>query len=123
MELDVSQGHKLHFLVDSGTDISLVKSYKLLGTAEFDPKDRVRVKSVERSVVETHSSIETRMREGGVDVPFQFQLVSKQVDLKGDGILGRDFLELMQARICYKERSLIFRHAGCVMHMKLISLP
>ena len=49
----MSQGRKLHFLVDSGADISLVKSYKLLGTAEFKPKDRVCVKSVEGSVIET----------------------------------------------------------------------
>ena len=46
LELDVSQGRKLNFLVDSGADISHVKSYKFLGTAEFEPKDRVRVKSV-----------------------------------------------------------------------------
>jgi len=29
----------------------------------------------------------------------------------------------MQARICYRERSLPFQHAGCVMRKKLISLP
>jgi len=63
----------------------------------------VHVKSVEVSVIETHGSIETWIWEGGMDIPFQFQLVSKQVDLKGDGILGCDFLELMQAQICYKE--------------------
>jgi len=97
LELDVSQGHKLYFLVDSGADISLVKSYKVLGTAEFEPKDRVCVKSVEGSVIEIHGSIETRIREGGIDIPFLFQLVSQQVDLKGDGILGRGFLKLMQA--------------------------
>jgi len=51
LELDVSQGRKLHFLVDSGVHISLIKSYKLLGTAEYEPKDRVRVKSVEGSVM------------------------------------------------------------------------
>jgi len=40
---------KLYFLVDSGADISLVKREKLLRTAEFEPRDRVRVKSVEGS--------------------------------------------------------------------------
>ena len=119
----MSQERKLHFLVDSGADISLVKSYKLLGTAEFEPKNRVQVKSVEGSDIETHGSIETWIQEGGIDIPFRFQLVSKQVDLKGDGILGRDFFKSMQARICYKERSLTFQHAGCVMRKKKISLP
>jgi hypothetical protein len=41
LELDVSQGYKLYFLVDSGADISLVKGCKLLGRAEFEPKDSV----------------------------------------------------------------------------------
>ena len=38
LELDVSQGHKLYLLVDSGADISLVKSYKLLGAAELSAR-------------------------------------------------------------------------------------
>ena len=48
--------------MDSGADISLVKSKKLLGTGEFEPRDRVRVKSVDGSILETHGSIETRVR-------------------------------------------------------------
>ena len=88
----MSQEHKLYFLADSGADVSLVKSYQLLGTPEFEPKDRVRGKSVEGSVIETHGSKGTRIREGGIDIPFRLELVSKQVDLKGNGILGYDFL-------------------------------
>jgi hypothetical protein len=61
----------------------------------------------------THGSVETRIREGGIDIPFRFQLVSKQVDLKGDGILGRNFLKLMQTRISYKERSLSSARRFC----------
>jgi hypothetical protein len=57
----VSHGHNLYFLVNSGADISLVNIYKFLGTAEFEPEDRVRVKMVEGSVIETHSS---RLRYG-----------------------------------------------------------
>ena len=39
LELDEKQEYKLHFVVDSGAYIRLVKSYKLLGTDEFEPKD------------------------------------------------------------------------------------
>jgi hypothetical protein len=113
-ELDVSHAHKLYFLVNSGKGIGLVTIYKFLGTAEFEPKDRVRVKRVEGSVIETHSSIQTQIREGGIDILFHFQLVGQQVALKGDGILGRDFLKRTLTRICYKERSLTFRDARFV---------
>ena len=57
----MSEGHKLYFLVDSGADIGLVKNEKLLSTAEFEPRDRVRVKSVEGSIIETHGSLETQV--------------------------------------------------------------
>ena len=79
--------------MDSGADITLVESKKLLGTLEFEPKDRVRVKSIGRSISETHSGIETRIKIDELDIPYRFQLVSKQVDLKGDRILGCDFLK------------------------------
>ena len=39
----MSGGRELYFLVDSGADISLVKSEKLLGTAEFEPRERMRI--------------------------------------------------------------------------------
>jgi transposase InsO family protein len=119
----VSQGRQLHFLVDSGADISLVKSEKLLSTAEFEPKDRVRVKSIEGSMIETHGSLETQILEGEVSIPYCLQLVSKQIDLKGDGILGRDFLKAMRARICYRDRVLTFQYKGFLMRKNLTFLP
>ena len=49
--MDIDKGNKLYFLVDSGADISLIKSEKLLGTATFEPRDRPRVKSVNRALL------------------------------------------------------------------------
>ena len=119
----MGQWHKLCFLADSGTDISLVKREQLLSTAEFEPRSRVRVKSIEGSIIETHGSLETQAREGDINILCRLQLVSKQVDLKGDGILGRDFLAAVRARICYRERVLIFRYKGVLVRRKLMSLP
>jgi hypothetical protein len=45
--------------------------------------------------------------------------VSHQIDLRGDGILGRDFFEAMQAHICYKERLLTFKYGGTTVRKKL----
>ena len=78
------------------------------------------MKSVEGSVIETHGSIETKILEGSLQIPFRFQLVSKQVDLLGDGILGRDFLKQMQAQICYQSRTQTFTYAGVTI-TKLLS--
>jgi hypothetical protein len=42
-------------------DISPLKSKRLLGTTEVEPRDRVRVKIVEGSVIETHGNNETKI--------------------------------------------------------------
>ena len=93
----MGNSEKFHLLVDSRADISLLKSRRLLGTAEFEPRDRVRVKTVESSAIETQWSIETNILEGSLQIPASFQLVSKQVDLSGDGILGLEFLKQIQS--------------------------
>jgi hypothetical protein len=81
-----------------------------VGTTEFEPKEKVRMKSVEGSIIETHRSIKTNIVEGSLQIPFSFQLVSQQVDLLGDGILGWDFLKQMQAQICYRTKTITFRY-------------
>ena len=58
-----------------------------------------------------------------MNVPYRLQLVSKQVDLKGDRILGRDFLIAMRACIFYRERVFILRYKGVLVRRKLMSLP
>jgi hypothetical protein len=59
----------LHLLVDSGGDIILLKSKRLLGTTEFEPIDRVRVKSVEGSVIEALGNTETEILEKLLRIP------------------------------------------------------
>jgi hypothetical protein len=46
--------------------------------------------------------------KGSVSIPVEFQLVSNQVDLEGDGILGKDFLQKMKAQIYYANNSVRF---------------
>ena len=76
----------------------------------------MRVKIVDGSIIGTHDSLETRVREGEMSIPYRLQLVSKQVDLKGDGILGRDLLKATRALsrrwlVCVCE--FVFKHEWC----------
>ena len=121
--LDISQGRQLYFLVDSGADISWVKSQKLLSTAEYEPRDRVLVKGVEGSLIQTRGSVNTKLLERDLSIPYRLQLVSKHVDLRCDGILVRDFLQAMRASICYKERALVFWYKDICVRKKLTFLP
>jgi hypothetical protein len=88
-------------MVDTSADISLLKPNNLDNTRKFDPDGRVKVKTVDGSIIETLGTVRTVVNADSLKIPFTFQLVSKQVDIPCDGILGRDFLEHAGAQICY----------------------
>lgn len=81
----------------------------MISTTEFDPSERVRVKCVDGSIIETHGTVNVCLSEKERKVQFKFQLVNKQVDLAYDGIIGRDFLRQAEARICFQRNIVIFK--------------
>jgi hypothetical protein len=50
-EVRESKTGRLKFLLDTGPGICLVKSTKLLSTTEFDPQQKVKVKSIDSSIL------------------------------------------------------------------------
>jgi hypothetical protein len=92
----------LLLLVDTGTDISILKPDNLDKTKKYDPEGRVQVKSVSGSIMQTMAALHLVMYEGSVRITFTFQLVDKQIDLPCDGILGRNFLAHAGTKILYE---------------------
>lgn len=102
MQSDISNGKTLLFLVDTGTDISLLKPHNLDKTKQFDSEGRVQVKSVSGSTIQTMGAVLAVMYEGSVRIPFIFQLDDKRINFPCDGIIGRDYLAHAGAKICYE---------------------
>lgn len=99
--MNISKTGELLFLIDSGADISVLKGEKLIGSTEYDPERKVRVKSVSGSLIETHGAIEAEINLENSSITHEFQLANKQIDIPCDGILGRDFFRNAKAQICY----------------------
>ena len=92
LKFDISE-KELLFLLDTGADVSIINSRKVIGTTKFEPRRKTRLKSVNEAIIESHGIVAANVLEGSVSIPVEFQLVSKQVDLERDGILGKDFLQ------------------------------
>jgi len=102
LKVDISKENELLFLTDMGADISLLKGDNLIGTTEYDPKRKVKVKCVDGSPMETHGVLEARIELKNSSIVHNFQLVNKQVDIPCDGILGRDFFQHAKVKLCYE---------------------
>jgi hypothetical protein len=115
LKVDVSKENELLFLTDTGADVRLLKGKKLVGTPEYDPEKKVKVKCVDGSPIETHGVIEAKIELDNNSITHGFHLVNKQVDIPCDGILGRDFLQRTRATICYATRTVMLDGEKCEM--------
>jgi len=102
-------------LIDTGADISLLKGNKLIGTTEYDPEKKVKVKCVDGSPMETHGILEARVELSNSSTVHEFQLVNKQVDIACDGILGRNFLKRAKAKGCFESQTVTLDGEVCKM--------
>jgi len=115
LKADISKEDELLFLIDTGADISLLKGNKLIGTTEYDPEKKMKVKCVDGSPMENHGVLEARIKLSNSSIVQVFQLVNKQVDIPCDGILGRDFLQRKRAKFCYESQTVILNGETCKM--------
>jgi hypothetical protein len=99
--VNISKTGELLLLIDSGADLSVFKGQNLIDSTEYDSERKVRVKSINGSLVETHQAMEAEISLENSSISHKFQLVNKQVDIPCDGILGRDFFRNAKAQICY----------------------
>jgi hypothetical protein len=87
------------FLIDTGAYICLLNGNNLIGTTEYDPEKKVKVKCVDGFPMETYGLPEARIELSNSSIVQDIQLVNKQEDIPCDGILGRDFLHPTRTKL------------------------
>lgn len=79
----------------------------MLRTTEFNPQQKVNVKSIDGSIIETYSIVPIRIQEAELKILFHYHLVNRQVELVYDGIVSRDFLQHTTAKVCYESTTVL----------------
>lgn len=96
-------------LVDSGADISIFKTDKILTNHNINYKVKTRITGITEGEIETMAITETVLNFGnGIRVNHSFHLVDANFPILTDGILGRDFLSLFRCNIDYESWLLNF---------------
>ena len=104
--MDLGKEDKLKFLVDTGADVSLIKSDKLNGEGTYDPDKAIFLQGIGPNNIQSFGTTICSVRFGKLDLTHEFHLVSKTLNLKYDGILGNDFFETFKINICYGTKTL-----------------
>jgi hypothetical protein len=107
VKVNIGKEGELLVLIDTGAGISLLKGANLIGSTEYDPEGKVRVKSVKGSWIETRGKLSATIELMNSSITHEFQLVKKQVDISYHGVLGRDFFQNTKAVICYGTQSVL----------------
>jgi uncharacterized membrane protein YozB (DUF420 family) len=122
VKLDIFDTEELLFLVNSGSCISLAKTEKLNKPQKFDQEHKIKVKIIERYVIETLRTVESVICERSLMIPCEFHLINQQVDIPAGRILGRYFLERTGTHICFQTGASMIGMGDMKMHMLMLAV-
>lgn len=89
------------FLVDTGAEISLLKVAKLIGSTPMDDKNICTLTGISDTGINTLGSVNANIQINDSQLIHEFQLITDDIAIPTDGILGRDFLTKYHCNIDY----------------------
>ena len=90
---------KCTFIVDTGSDISVIKSHKVKPTQIFYPNEKCTISGIGHDKILTQGSTNTHIKFPYILLEAKFHIVDNHFPIPTDGILGRDFLTKYRCKI------------------------
>lgn len=107
-KLDISINKESTLIIDTGSEISLLKANALNPKTKCFPQHKVGVMGISNSSkIQTIGLTQAEMTAGEVQIKHKFQVVSSEINFDTDGILGIDFLQKYNAIIDLSAQKLI----------------
>jgi hypothetical protein len=98
----------LNFLIDTGASVSIVKQSSLVNKPELNSDDVIKLKGINDtdSYSETLGSFYLKFQLCKEIFEHKFHVINDELNLKYDGIIGTDFLRILNANINYTTKYL-----------------
>ena len=107
MRVDLSKTEKLRFLIDTGAEISIVKSTSLRPGFDHQPNNGINVKGIANTLLRTEGTVTLKLFTPTHETTHTFHVMGDNFDCRYDGILGRDFWEDKRANISYCDSEIV----------------
>lgn len=89
-------------MLDSGSDISIIKANKVHCDQIFYPTEKCNIRGVGEGTITSLGNTNTCIYVEGTIIDQSFQIVTKDFPIPTDGILGRDFMIQNKCKIDYE---------------------
>jgi Reverse transcriptase (RNA-dependent DNA polymerase)/RNase H-like domain found in reverse transcriptase/Retroviral aspartyl protease len=114
-------GQKCTFLIDNGSDISIIKEEKLKDSQKLKPNSIVTIKGIAAGEMTTIGATTlTMLFEEKCGLEHEFLIVKRHIPFEFDGIIGIDFLTRYRCLIDYDKFLLNFKHEGLLLEIPLV---
>jgi hypothetical protein len=105
--IDSPDPRKLKFLIDTGAEISIIRSSSLIPGVEYDWHKRMEIKGISNTVMKTLGKIKLKLFTDTHETTHTFHVLGGKFDTHCDAILGKEFLEERKSVINYCSRQIV----------------
>lgn len=95
---------RLRFLIDTGSQLCMIKLSSVKPGIKFDPEGKMRIKGISSEITETLGSVVLNLQVGNLRMKHRFQLVPENLDIPYDGLVGSDLWKRYRAIVDYEKR-------------------
>jgi len=107
LSIDSRDARKLKFLIDTGAEISLIRSSSLTPGVNYQFHKEVDIKGISKAVMRTEGTVELKLFTETHETTHTFHDLGEDSEMHCGAILGKDFLEERDSVINYCSRQLV----------------
>ena len=107
LSIDSRDARKLNFLIDTGAEISLTRSWSLTPGVNCQFHEEVDINGVSKAVMRTEGTVELKHFTETHETTHTFHVLGEDSEMHCDAILGKGFLEERDSVIIYCSRQLV----------------
>jgi hypothetical protein len=93
LSIDSRDTRKLKFLIDTGAEISIIRSSSLTRGVEYQLYEGVDIKGISSTVMKTEGTIDLKLFAHTHETTLTFHVLGGNSELPYDAILGKDFFK------------------------------
>ena len=107
LNIDSRDTRKLKFLIDTGAEISIIRSSSLTPGVSYQLHKGVDITGISNTVMRTEGTVDLKLLTETHETMHTFHVLGEDSEMHYDAILGKDFLEERGSVINYCSRQLI----------------